>query len=261
MGDVLTLRDVAVRRGGRNIVDGLTWDVNAGEHWVILGPNGAGKTTVVQLISGRMHPTRGQVAIIGERLGGVDLRELRPLVGLTSAALDQRIPPGEKVLDVVQTAAYGNLARWREQYDEEDTRRAEKLLGELGVAALADRSFATLSSGERKRVGIARALMPNPEVLVLDEPASGLDLGGRESLLLTLTALAGDPFSPATVLVTHHVEDIPQGFTHVMLLADGRLFAAGPIEEILTSANLSALFGIPLTVARDGGRFSARANV
>jgi iron complex transport system ATP-binding protein len=189
------------------------------------------------------------------------LRELRPLVGLTSAALDQRIPPGEKVLDVVRTAAYGNLARWREQYDEEDTRRAEKLLSELGVAALADRSFATLSSGERKRVGIARALMPNPEVLVLDEPASGLDLGGRESLLLTLTALAGAPFAPATVLVTHHVEDIPQGFTHVLLLADGRLFAAGPIEETLTSANLSSLFGVPLTVARDGGRFSARAIV
>ena len=259
MGDVLTLKDVTVRRNGRNILESLDWDVNEGERWVILGPNGAGKTTTIQLAAGRMFPTSGEVWIIGERLGRVDVNELRPLVGVASASLDQRIPYGEKVLDVVRTAAYGHLARWREVYDEEDTTRATELLRQLGVADLADRFFSTVSSGESKRVGIARALMPNPEILILDEPTSGLDLGGRESLLATLSELAAQPYSPVLVLVTHHVEEIPVGFTHALLLRDGKPFASGPMDEVMTSENLTEVFGIPLRVESSGGRFLARA--
>ncbi len=259
MGDVLELKDATVRRGGRNILDHVDWDVNEGERWVVLGPNGAGKTTTIQLVAGRMHPTSGEVWIIGEKLGRVDVNELRPLVGLASASLDVKIPQGQRVLDVVRTAAYGHLATWREEYDAEDTERAKQLLSELGVESLEKRSFHTISSGETKRVGIARALMPNPEVLVLDEPTSGLDLGGRESLLETLSQLAHQPYAPVLVLVTHHVEEIPEGFTHALLLRDGKKFAAGPIEETVTSENLSQVFGLPLTVSYEGGRFTAKA--
>lgn len=259
MGDVLELKEATVRRGGRNILDHLDWDVCEGERWVVLGPNGAGKTTTIQLVAGRMHPTSGEVWIIGEKLGRVDVNELRPLVGLASASLDVKIPQGQRVLDVVRTAAYGHLATWREEYDDEDTQRAEQLLSELGVGALRERSFHTISSGETKRVGIARALMPNPEVLVLDEPTSGLDLGGRESLLETLSQLAHQPYAPVLVLVTHHVEEIPEGFTHALLLRDSKRFAAGPIGEVVTSENLSQVFGLPLSVSQEDGRFTAKA--
>lgn len=259
MGDVLEVKEATVRRSGRNILDHLDWDVNEGERWVVLGPNGAGKTTTIQLVSGRMHPTSGEVWIIGEKLGRVDVSELRPLVGLASASLDVKIPAGQRVLDVVRTAAYGHLATWREVYDLEDTERALQLLNELGVGSLETRSFHTISSGETKRVGIARALMPNPEILVLDEPTSGLDLGGRESLLQTLSQLASQPYAPVLILVTHHVEEIPEGFTHSLLLRDGKKFAAGPIEEVVTSENLSQVFGLPLVVSYDGGRFTAKA--
>ncbi len=259
MGDVLTLKEATVRRNGRNILDSVTWDVNEGERWVILGPNGAGKTTTISLAAGRLYPTTGEVWIIGEKLGRVDVNELRPLVGVASASLDQRIPSGERVLDVVRTAAYGTLARWRESYDQEDTARAHELLRQLGVGDLGGRIFSTVSSGEMKRIGIARALMPNPEILILDEPTSGLDLGGRESLLSTLSDLARDEFAPVLVLVTHHVEEIPPGFTHALLLKDGRVHVAGPIDEVMTSENLSVAFGLPLTVETTAGRYVARA--
>jgi ABC transporter, ATP-binding protein len=258
MGDVLDIRDATVRRGGRTILDSVSWSVDEGQRWVILGPNGAGKTTVVQLVSGRMHPTSGTVTVIGQTLGRVDVNELRPLVGMASSAIDARIPPGERVVDVVRTAAYGRLATWREAYEEVDDRRARRLLADLGVADLAERRFDTISSGERKRVGIARALMPNPEVLVLDEPASGLDLGGREALLSTLTGLAFGRRSPVMVLVTHHVEEIPAGFTHALLLKEGRVFSSGWIGRVLTSDRLSSLFGLPLRVSKEGGRYTAR---
>ena len=258
MGDVLDIRDATVRRGGRTILDSVSWSVDEGQRWVILGPNGAGKTTVVQLVSGRMHPTSGTVTVIGQTLGRVDVNELRPLVGMASSAIDARIPPGERVVDVVRTAAYGRLATWREAYEEVDDRRARRLLADLGVADLAERRFDTISSGERKRVGIARALMPNPEVLVLDEPASGLDMGGREALLSTLTGLAFERRSPVMILVTHHVEEIPAGFTHALLLKEGRVFSSGWIGRVLTSDRLSSLFGLPLRVSKEGGRYTAR---
>ncbi|MDK8601180.1 ABC transporter ATP-binding protein [Trueperella bernardiae] len=259
MGDVLQVSNVVVRRGGRHIIDGIDWSVNEGERWVVLGPNGAGKTTLIRLISGRMHPTSGKVTIIGEQLGHTDVSELYPLVGLASSALDQRINDAETVLNVVRSAAYGMVGTWRESYEELDDERALGLLDALGVAGLADQRWGTLSSGERKRVGIARALMPDPEVLVLDEPASGLDLGGREQLLTSLSQLAGGIYAPVIVLVTHHVEDIPQGFTHGLLLKDGQVAAAGELEEVMTSKTLSSVFGVDVDLSLDAGRYTARA--
>ncbi|WP_129337788.1 ABC transporter ATP-binding protein [Cellulomonas endophytica] len=259
MTDVLDLQSVTVRRGATTILDGLMFRVAEGERWVVLGRNGAGKTSLLQVCSGRMHPTSGTAHLLGERLGGVDVFELRPRIGLSSEALADRIPSGETVLDVVLTASYGYTGRWREQYEEQDEDRARRLLEAFDVAALASRYFGTLSEGERKRVQIARALMSDPELLLLDEPAAGLDLGGREELVAALAELARDPRSPVIVLVTHHVEEIPPGFTHLLLLKDGRAHAAGPVEEVLTADNLSSTFGLPLAVQHGGGRWAARA--
>ena len=258
MTDVLHLQDVTIRRGTTTILDRLSWTVREGERWVVLGRNGAGKTTVLQVASGRMHPTSGTADLLGSRLGRVDVFELRPRIGLASAALAERIPGGELVRDVVLTAAYGMTGRWRESYEAVDEARAADLMAAFGVARFPDRRYGTLSEGERKRVQIARALMSDPELLLLDEPAAGLDLGGREELVAALAELAADRRSPVLVLVTHHVEEIPPGFTHLLLLADGRVHAAGPIGEVLTAENLSGAFGTPLQVERAGDRWTAR---
>ncbi len=233
--------------------------MNEGERWIVLGPNGAGKTTLLQIVSARMHPTTGTANLLGETLGRVDVFELRPRIGFASAALAERIPGHESVRDVVLTAAYGVTGRWQEEYEELDEQRAKDLLAAFDVDHLVDRTYGTLSEGERKRVQIARALMTDPELLLLDEPAAGLDLGGREELVGALSELAADPSSPALVLVTHHVEEIPPGFTHLLLLGHGTIQAAGPLEETLTADNLSAAFGVPLVVAHGGGRWLARA--
>lgn len=259
MASVLSLTDVFVRRGTKTILSDVSWEVDDGERWVVLGPNGAGKTTVVQLASARMYPSTGTVEVLGERLGAVDISELRTRVGLASAALADRIEPGERALDVVRTAAWGMTGRWREQYDDGDTARALSLLEAFGVGSFANRRFGTLSEGERKRVQVARSLMSDPELLILDEPASGLDLGGREILLEALSDLARDPAAPIIVLVTHHVEEIPPSFTHALLLRDGGVVAAGEIERVMTSENLSDAFGLPLEVAAEAGRYTARA--
>jgi iron complex transport system ATP-binding protein len=259
MTDVLELADVSVVRSGNYLLKEVTWSVADGDRWVILGPNGAGKTTLLQVAATNIHPTGGSAAILGETLGAVDVFELRPRIGLTSAALADRIPRSEVVRDVVVTASYAVVGRWHEEYENYDEDRAKWLLDRLGVAPLAGRTFGTLSEGERKRVQIARAMMADPELLLLDEPAAGLDLGGRELLVTTLGELATDPGSPAMVLVTHHVEEVPRGFTHVLLLRAGQVVAAGPLEETLTDDNLSATFGIPLALARDDGRWTARA--
>ena len=259
MSDVLAFAGVSVVRGGNTLLDDITWEVEEGERWVILGPNGAGKTTLLQVAAARMHPTRGVAGILGEVLGAVDVFELRPRIGLSSAAIADRFPADELVGNVVVTASYAIVGRWREAYDQQDYRRAMSLLQDLGADHLADRRFGTLSEGERKRVQIARALMTDPEVMLLDEPAAGLDLGGREDLVARLGALAEDTEAPALVLVTHHVEEIPPGFTDVLLLRQGRVVAAGPLEPTLTAENLSATFGLPLVVERHGDRWSARA--
>ncbi|MBB2922157.1 ABC transporter ATP-binding protein [Cellulomonas cellasea] len=259
MTDVLDLQDVSIRRGTTTILNRLSWTVREGERWVVLGRNGAGKTTLLQVASGRIHPSQGTADLLGERMGRVDVFELRPRIGLSSASLADRIPAGETVRDVVLTAAYGVTGRWRESYEELDESRAGDLLAAFGVAHLADRRFGTLSEGERKRTQIARSLMTDPELLLLDEPAAGLDLGGREELVAALAELAGDPRSPVLVLVTHHVEEIPPGFTHLLLLRDGEVHARGPLEEVLTAENLSGAFGLDLVVERSGDRWTARA--
>jgi iron complex transport system ATP-binding protein len=259
MSDVLDLVDVSVVREGHRLLDSVSWAVGADERWVVIGPNGAGKTTLLQVAAAHLHPTSGRVGILGEPLGGVDVFELRPRIGLASAALADRLPRAERVLDVVLTASYAIVGRWRERYDDPDTGRAMGLLDQLGVARLADRRFGTLSEGERKRVQIARALMSDPELLLLDEPAAGLDLGGREDLVRRLGTLALDPLAPTMVLVTHHVEEIPAGTTHALLLRGGRPVAQGPVAQTLTSAALTECFGLPLVVTRDGARWAARA--
>jgi iron complex transport system ATP-binding protein len=256
---VVALRDVTVSRNGTNLVSGLQWQVELDERWVVLGPNGAGKTTLLSLAAARLHPTEGSVQVLGERLGSVDVFELRPRIGLSTALLAERIPPGETVHDVVVTAAYAVVGRFREAYEVMDEVRARALLDQLGVVHLADRRYGTLSEGERKRVQIARALMTDPELLLLDEPAAGLDLGGREDLVRRLGELAEDPAAPTLVLVTHHVEEIPPGFTHALLLRDGRTVAQGLAADVLTDDNLSQTFGISLKVERHGGRYFARA--
>ncbi|HEY3438052.1 MAG TPA: ABC transporter ATP-binding protein [Actinotalea sp.] len=261
MDAVLDLKDVTIRRGPKTILDRVSWKVSDGERWVVLGRNGAGKTTLLQVASGRMHPTSGTAHVLGERLGAVDVFELRPRIGVASAALADRIPGSERVVDVVLTAAYGMTGRWRERYEALDHERARTLLDVFGVGDLAERTFGTLSEGERKRTQIARALMTDPELLLLDEPAAGLDLGGREELVAALAELARDPRSPVLVLVTHHVEEIPAGFTHALLLRDGVVHSAGPLDAVLTPDNLSAAFGLGLTVERHGRRWAARSEL
>ena len=257
MGDVISISGARVRRGKTEILRGVDWDVNSNERWVVFGPNGAGKTTLIQIAAARMFPTAGKVEIVGERLGKIDVRELRSVVGVTSAAVDERIPEGETVFEAVRTAAFGNTAGFREKYDEQDDGRARLLLRQLGISQIADRPVVHISSGERKRLGLARALMPNPELLILDEPTAGLDLAGREQLVATLAWLAKKPSSPVLVVVTHHMEDMPEGFTHALLMKNGQVYAAGPIEETMTSEKLSGLFDYPLSVQKVAGRYVA----
>jgi iron complex transport system ATP-binding protein len=257
----LAMRDVAVVRDGSTLLEAIDWAVEPDQRWVILGANGAGKTTLLRIAATRMFPTRGVVHVLGERLGAVDVFELRPRIGLSSAALGDRLPARERVRDVVLTASYGMVGRWRERYDVADEARAEQVLQQMGAAHLSERSYGTLSEGERKRTQIARALMTDPELLLLDEPAAGLDLGGREDLVGRLAMLAVNPEAPTTVLVTHHVEEIPAGFTHALLLRGGRRVAAGPIDDVLTEATLSEAFGLALILERHAGRFGARARI
>jgi iron complex transport system ATP-binding protein len=258
MAPVLELAGVTVRRGSTVLLDDVDWTVEEDERWVVLGPNGAGKTTLLQIASAQLHPTAGVAGILGEVLGTVDVFELRPRIGLTSAALAERVPRQELVRDVVVSASYSVIGRWREEYHTLDHQRAAALLDELGVGRLAERTFGTLSEGERKRVQIARALMTDPELLLMDEPAAGLDLGGREDLVATLTTLAADDEAPAVVLVSHHVEEIPPGFTHVLMLREGRVVEAGPLERVLTEDALSETFGMPLLLQYADGRWAAR---
>jgi iron complex transport system ATP-binding protein len=256
---VIAFDRLSVIRGGSHLLRDVTWQVELDERWVILGPNGAGKTTLLNLASARLHPSRGTAYVLGERLGRTDVNELRTRIGISTGQLAERVPPAERVLDVVVTAAWSVVGRWRESYDPQDEGRARALLDQLGMGPLVHREFGTLSEGERKRTLIARALMTDPELMLLDEPAAGLDLGGREELLARLSELAADPDAPAMVLVTHHVEEIPPGFTHAMLLREGTVVAAGLLAETMTAENLSKTFGLPLVVQRTGDRYTARA--
>jgi iron complex transport system ATP-binding protein len=256
---VIDFNEVCLTRGGRQILGPITWRVDEGQRWVILGPNGAGKTSLIAIAATLIHPTKGQARVLDELLGRVDVFELRHRIGLSSAALTDRIPPDECALDVVMTASWAVTGRWQEVYDLWDESRALGMLSLFGVSQNKDQKFGSMSEGERKRIQIARALMPDPELLILDEPAAGLDLGAREDLLTRLSGLALDPAAPTSLLVTHHVEEIPSGTTHALLLRDGGVVAAGPINEVLTSANISQAFDLTIDLSHENGRWFARA--
>lgn len=261
MTNVLRLTDVSYVRNQRPILDSVSWAVEDSERWVVLGPNGAGKTTLMKLATAVDFATRGDVDVLDERLGKVDVFELRTRIGFVSSASARRIPAHETVRDVVLTAAYSVEGRWNEQYDDIDVRQADRVLAEWNLTHLADNAFGTLSDGERKRAMIARSVMTDPELLLLDEPSASLDLGARERLLQMLSGFAQSPYSPAMIMVTHHVEEIPPGFTHVLMINDGRVQAAGPIAETLTAENLEATFGLPFDLTEANGRYAAIARL
>ena len=256
---VIDFNEVCLTRGGRQILGPITWQVEEGQRWVILGPNGAGKTSLIAIAATLIHPTKGQARVLAELLGRVDVFELRHRIGLSSAALTDRIPPDECGLDVVMTASWAVTGMWQEVYDLWDESRALGMLSLFGVSQNRDQKFGSMSEGERKRIQIARALMPDPELLILDEPAAGLDLGAREDLLTRLSGLAHDPAAPTSLLVTHHVEEIPSGSTHALLLREGAIVAAGPIEQALTSESISQAFGVKINLTQENGRWFARA--
>ena len=259
MASVLELNNVSVVRDGNSILKSVTWTVNSDERWAILGPNGAGKTTLLQVASASMHPSSGSARVLDDQLGKVDVFELRPRIGFASTALARRVPADETVINVVLTAAYSVTGRWNEEYEEVDVKRAKRVLKEWKLGGLEERRFGGLSDGEQKRVQIARSVMTDPELLLLDEPAASLDLGAREELLKLLGGYASAKSAPAIVMVTHHVEEIPPGFTHVLLLKKGAVTAAGPIDEVLNPANLSLTFGLELSLEKNNGRYVARA--
>jgi iron complex transport system ATP-binding protein len=255
---ILRLIGVSVRRSGRTILGPIDWSIGPGERWVVIGPNGSGKTTLAQVASTYLWPTTGTVEVLGETIGRVDARELRRRIGYAGAGLEAAIDPALSALDVVVTARHAALGPWWHTFTDEDRRRAHRLLAEIGTGGLADRPFGLLSTGERRRVQIARALMPDPDLLILDEPGSSLDLGARETLVRDLAELAERSRPAAIVLVTHHLEEIPRGFRHALVMGDGRSIAAGAIGDTLTGPALSAAFGMPIEVDVRAGRFTAR---
>ncbi|MEL7157957.1 MAG: ATP-binding cassette domain-containing protein [Actinomycetota bacterium] len=258
---VLDLDDVGVTIDGRVVLSGVSWRVEAAQHWVVLGPNGGGKSTLLRVAGLALHPSVGSVRILGQELGRVDIRPLKARLGVSSASLVDQLRGRLTAEEVVRCGRFAALEPWWHQYEAADTARAEDLLAQVGLKNYGERTFATLSSGERQRVLLARALMPQPALVLLDEPTAGLDFGGREELVGALQGLAGDPAAPPSVLVTHRVEDIPATSTHLLAVREGRILAAGPIEGTLTGELLSALFGLPVEVDRQHGRWSARATL
>jgi iron complex transport system ATP-binding protein len=256
---VLEFRRVDVVRGDALVLHDVTWRVSRRDRWAVVGPNGSGKTTMLQLASGYLHPTRGTVSVLDHQLGRVDVRQLRRRIGIVSAAVAKMLVPSVTARDVVMSARNAALEPWWHQYTDADREQAESLLAAAGFAEVADRPFGVLSEGERQQVLLARTLMADPALLLLDEPAAGLDIAGRERLVTRLAQLAVDRDGPPIVLVTHHVEEIPAPFSHLLLLRQGSVIAAGPVASVLTSANLSATFDLPLHVESAGGRWLCRA--
>ena len=256
---VLTLDGVCVVRDGKQILGPVSFQIDSGQRWVVLGPNGAGKSTLLGVLAARVFPSKGRAVLLDQQIGRVDLSELRTRIGLASPSLDAMVESDELVRDVVLTAAYAIIGRWNENYDLWDESRAVALLTTFGVRELGARRYSTLSSGEKKRVMISRALMADPELLLLDEPAAGLDVGGREDLLRRFAEFSNDPTAPASVLVTHHIEEIPVGTTHAILLKDGKVAVSGPVQSVITTEHVSAVFGLPIEVTHESSRFFARA--
>ena len=255
---VLNLSHVSLQRGDTQVLSDVSWSTRPRQHWVIVGPNGAGKTTLARVASGRVSPNSGEVSVSDTVLANADPAEVATRIGLASAAVAAKIVPTQSVLDTVRSAAWGLSVAHDEEYEEVDDQRASALMEIFGVAHLAQREFATLSEGEAQRVLLARALMTDPEVLVLDEPTSGLDLGARELLIAALSEIMKGLKSPQIVLVTHQIEEIPDGVTHCAIMSQGQITHQGPIEDILTGVNLSQVYGMPLLAGRTDGRWWAR---
>ena len=255
------LEHVSVVRDGTALIDDVSWVVRPEERWVLLGPNGSGKTTVLRVSGSGLWPTRGVVEILGGRLGRVDMRQLRRRIAVVSASVARTLRPTMSALDVVLTGRHAALETWWDEYDDDDRAEADRLLADAGFGgeSFDGRQFGLLSEGERQQVLLARALMGRPELLLMDEPAAGLDLGARERLLARLSRLAADPAVPPLVLVTHHLEEIPPGMTHAALLSRGSMVAAGPIGSVVTSRSVSDCFGIDVEVERADGRWAALA--
>lgn len=259
MQSLIEMKMVSLYRSGRPVLEKINWSVQEGERWVIIGPNGAGKTSLLSLISTYIFPTSGSLTVLGNAIGKIDSAQLKPRIGIATSANLDLIEPDERVIDFVLSSAYGIFGRWNEDYDLWDESRAKALLTIFGIKELADRNFASLSEGERKRSIIARSLMSDPELLLMDEPTAGLDLGAREDLLNRISTFASDPSAPASVIVTHHLEEIPAGSTHILVLDKGKIFAEGEIDQVLTSQLLSDLYGIQISLEIKEGRFFARA--
>jgi len=258
MSRVINLNNVTVTRNGKSILENVDWQVESNQRWVIIGPNGAGKTTLLRVAAAQIHPSSGQANILGAELGKVNVFELRTRLGFASTALANHIPNSETVLNSVLTASYGITGRWNEEYDEVDIRRAHRVLNEWKLGDMAERAFGTLSDGEKKRTQIARAVMTDPELLLLDEPVASLDLAAREQTIALISAYATEPAAPAIVMVTHHLEEIPAGFTHALILSGGQVYAAGEIATTLTSEKLSEAYGLGINVDFSEGRYRAR---
>ena len=256
----LHLDRIVMRRGSTTILDDVSFQVRPAQRWLVLGANGSGKTSLLRIAALYEHPTAGTVDVLGQRLGKIDVRVLRRRVGYASAALADQLRPTLRALDVVRTARFAALEPWWHRYTADDDARARDCLARMGVGGFAERELGTLSSGERQRVLLARTLMNDPAVVLLDEPSARLDLAGREQLVTALDDLAADPAAPPTVVVTHHVDDIPPTSTHALLLREGRVLRAGPIDAVLDADGLSATFGLDLELERrPNGRFSAWA--
>jgi iron complex transport system ATP-binding protein len=245
---VLEFADVTFHRESNQILTGINWSVNEGQHWIIVGPNGAGKSTLMAIAAARLYPSSGYASVLGEILGLTDVFELRQRIGLASSSAAQLIDDEENVLNAVRTAAYAMSGSWQETYEDADNDRALRLLRDWNLEHSVKRRWVTLSEGEKKRLLIARAMMSDPEVLMLDEPAAGLDVSGREQLINAIHRLTSSPASPVVVMVTHHVDEIPSSMTHALLLKQGEILAAGEIESVMTSQNLSELFDYQLNL-------------
>lgn len=260
MSRVIDFNNVSVLRDKKPVLSNVDWQVDSDQRWVIIGPNGAGKTTLLRVAAAQIQPSSGTARVLGQTLGEVNVFELRTRIGFASNSLSSHIPNSETVLNSVMTASYAVTGRWNESYDEIDVRRAMRVLNEWQLSDLADRAFGTLSDGEKKRAQIARSVMPDPELLLLDEPVASLDLAAREQTVSVIGAYAAESAAPAMVMVTHHLEEIPAGFTHAIILSQGQVYAAGEIASTLTGDKLSEAFGVRLSVSHEDGRYRSRFN-